>query len=114
MTKTIENEDEKMEFKNVSVVKEANVYFDGKVTSRTVIFESGERKTLGFMMAGEYEFNTGVAENMEILGGEMAVMLPGEIEYTLYTVGQNYDVPANSSFKMTVDAYVDYCCSYIG
>ncbi len=114
MTKTIENEDEKMEFKNVSVVKEANVYFDGKVTSRTVIFESGERKTLGFMMAGEYEFNTGVAENMEILGGEMAVMLPGETEYTLYTVGQNYDVPANSSFKMTVSSYVDYCCSYIG
>ena len=44
-----------MEFKNVTVIKEANVYFDGKVTSRTVLFESGEKKTLGFMLAGEYD-----------------------------------------------------------
>lgn len=101
-----------MEFKNVTVVKEANVYFDGKVTSRTVLFENGERKTLGFMMAGEYEFSTGASETMEILGGDMSVMLPGETEYTLYTAGQSYDVPANSSFKMIVSKYVDYCCSY--
>ncbi|MDF2951781.1 MAG: hypothetical protein K0S18_1364 [Anaerocolumna sp.] len=101
-----------MEFKNVTVVKKANVYFDGQVTSRTILFETGERKTLGFMMAGEYEFNTGASEIMEILGGEMSVMLPGETAYTLYTVGQSYNVPANSSFKMIVEKYVDYCCSY--
>lgn len=101
-----------MEFKNVSVVKAANIYFDGKVTSRTVIFESGEKKTLGIMLAGEYEFNTDAEETMEVLGGEMSVMLPGETEYTLYTAGQSYIVPAKSSFKMTVEKYVDYCCSY--
>lgn len=101
-----------MEFKNVNVIKEANVYFDGKVTSRTVLFESGEKKTLGIMLAGEYEFNTEAAENMEVLGGEMSVMLPGETEYTLYKAGQDYNVPANSSFKMIVEKYVDYCCSY--
>ena len=101
-----------MEFKNVTVVKKANIYFDGKVTSRTVMMEDGERKTLGFMMAGEYEFNTGASETMEILGGDMSVMLPGETEYTLYTEGQSYVVPANSSFKMMVEKYVDYCCSY--
>jgi uncharacterized protein YaiE (UPF0345 family) len=101
-----------MEFKNVTVVKKANVYFDGQVTSRTILFETGERKTLGFMMAGEYEFNTGASEIMEILGGEMSVMLPGETAYTLYSVGQSYNVPANSSFKMIVEKYVDYCCSY--
>lgn len=101
-----------MEFKNVTVVKEANVYFDGKVTSRSVIFENGEKKTLGFMLAGEYEFNTGAEETMEILGGDMAVMLPGETSYTLYNKGESYVVPANSSFKMTVEKYVDYCCSY--
>lgn len=101
-----------MEFKNVTVIKAANVYFDGKVTSRTILFENGERKTLGFMMAGEYEFNTGAKEKMEILGGDMSVMLPGETSYTLYTVGQSYNIPANSSFKMIVSNYVDYCCSY--
>ena len=66
-----------MEFKNVTVIKEANVYFDGKVTSRTVLFESGEKKTLGFMLAGEYEFNTDAEEIMEVLGGDMSVMLAG-------------------------------------
>lgn len=101
-----------MEFKNVTVVKEANVYFEGKVTSRSVLFENGESKTLGFMMAGEYEFKTGASETMEMLGGDMSVMLPGETEYTLYTVGQSYNVPANSSFKIIVSTYVDYCCSY--
>lgn len=101
-----------MEFKNVTVIKQANVYFDGKVTSRTVLFESGEKKTLGFMLAGEYEFNTDAEEIMEVLGGDMSVMLPGEKEYTLYSKGQSYVVPAHSSFKMIVEKYVDYCCSY--
>ena len=64
------------EFKNVTAVKKANVYFDGKVTSRTVIFEDGERKTLGIMLPGDYEFGTGDKEVMEILGGSMDVKLP--------------------------------------
>ncbi len=46
------------EFDNVTVVKKANVYFDGKVTSRTVKFADGSLKTLGFMLPGEYQFNT--------------------------------------------------------
>ena len=36
------------EFKDVTLVKKANVYFDGKVTSRTVIFADGSKKTLGY------------------------------------------------------------------
>ena len=46
-----------MELYNVTVIKRANVYFGGKVTSRTVILENNEKKTLGFMQPGEYEFN---------------------------------------------------------
>ena len=65
------------EFRNVTAVKKANVYFDGKVTSRTIIFPNGERKTLGIMLPGEYEFSTGDKEIMEILGGSMDVKLPG-------------------------------------
>lgn len=47
------------EFTNVTVIKKANVYFDGKVVSRTVVFADGAKKTLGIMQPGEYEFNTG-------------------------------------------------------
>ena len=41
-------------FEHVTVVKKANVYFDGNVTSRTVLFADGTRKTLGVMLPGSY------------------------------------------------------------
>ncbi|NLX27085.1 MAG: pyrimidine/purine nucleoside phosphorylase [Lentisphaerae bacterium] len=101
------------EFSNVTVVREANVYYDGKVTSRTVKFEDGTRKTLGIMLAGEYSFSTAAAEVMEMLGGEMEVRLPGSTHWKTYTAGESFDVPANSSFDLVVKGFADYCCSYI-
>jgi uncharacterized protein YaiE (UPF0345 family) len=101
------------QFKNVTVVKKANVYFDGKVTSRSVLFEDGTKKTLGVMLAGDYEFNTEAAEIMEMLGGEMDVLVAGETEWKTYKEGDSFNVPANSSFKLKVPAVADYCCSYI-
>ncbi len=100
-------------FENVTVVKKANVYFDGKVTSRTVIFPDGEKKTLGIMMPGEYEFGTGDKEIMEILGGKLKVLLPDQDEWIDIEGGQSFEVKANSSFKLIVSELTDYCCSYI-
>jgi len=100
-------------FKNVSIVKKANVYFEGKVTSRTVIFESGEKKTLGIMMPGEYEFGTEDKEIMEILGGAMDVLLPNNSNWQTISEGQSFEVPSNSKFKLVVKEVTDYCCSYI-
>lgn len=99
------------EFPNVTVVREANVYFDGKVTSRTVVFADGTKKTLGVMLAGDYEFNTEAAEVMEVLGGEMTVLLPGA-DWQTFKTGESYDVPANASFKLKIEGVADYCCSY--
>jgi uncharacterized protein YaiE (UPF0345 family) len=101
-----------MKFENVDIVKEANVYFDGKVTSRTIYFKDGERKTLGFMLPGEYEFGTDAEELMEVLGGEMDIKLPGETTFTLYKKGESFIVPANSKYNIIVKSYGDYCCSY--
>jgi len=101
------------EFKNVTAVKKANVYFDGKVTSRTVIFEDGERKTLGIMLPGDYEFGTGDKEIMEILGGSMDVKLPDSDKFVTYKEGESFEVPANSKFSLIVKEVADYCCSYI-
>ncbi len=101
-----------MKFENVDVIKEANVYFGGKVTSRTIYLKNGERKTLGFMVAGEYEFDTGAEECMEVLGGELDICLPGETACTTYKKGESFVVPADSKFKVTVRDYGDYCCSY--
>lgn len=100
------------QFEHVTVIKKANVYFDGKVTSRTVLFPDGSRKTLGFMLPGEYEFNSGAREVMEILGGEMDVLLPSQESWQTFKAGQSFEVPANSSFKLKLKVAVDYCCSY--
>lgn len=101
------------EFRNVTAVKKANVYFDGKVTSRTIIFPNGERKTLGIMLPGEYEFSTGDKEIMEIIGGSMDVKLPGETAFTTYREGDSFEVPFKSSYKLVVREVADYCCSYV-
>lgn len=101
------------EFKDVTVVKKANVYFDGKVTSRTVIFKDGAKKTLGIMQPGEYEFNTGKAEIMEIMTGDLDVLLPGQPEWERIKSGESFQVPANSKFTMRVKSLSDYCCSFV-
>ena len=69
------------EFNNVSVVKKANVYFGGNVSSRTIRFTDGSVKTLGFMLPGEYTFNTADKELMEIIDGDLDVRLPGSEEW---------------------------------
>ncbi|MBP1752908.1 MAG: hypothetical protein H6Q57_1744 [Geobacteraceae bacterium] len=102
------------EFRNVTLVKKANVYFEGRVTSRTVIFDSGCKKTLGIMLPGDYEFSTGSPELMEIMSGELDVLLPGKTEWQAVKGGESFDVPGDSVFKLRVKEIVDYCCSFIG
>ena len=99
-------------FEHVTIIKKANVYFDGKVTSRTVLFPDGTRKTLGFMLPGDYEFGTGAPEIMELLNGEMDVLLPGSSTWQTFRTGETFSVPANASFKLHLSGIVDYCCSY--
>lgn len=101
------------EFKGVTVVKKANVYFDGKVTSRTVLFDDGSKKTLGVMLPGEYEFNTGAPEIMEIMSGELDVLLPDESGWKTVNGGESFEVPANSKFRLRVKTITDYCCSFL-
>jgi uncharacterized protein YaiE (UPF0345 family) len=100
-------------FENVKLEKKANIYFDGKVSSRTFFLETGERKTLGFMLPGEYEFGTGDAEIMDITAGKLEVLLPDQSEWQTIVGGQTFNVPANASFKVRVCEATDYCCSYI-
>ena len=100
------------QFDNVSVTREANVYFNGGVTSRTIIFPDGTHKTLGIMLPGEYEFNTNDKELMEILSGTLEVLLP-ESNWQSIVGGDSFEVPANSKFQLKVSEITDYCCSFI-
>lgn len=100
------------EFQNVTVIKKANIYFDGSVTSRTVLFADGSKKTLGIMLPGDYEFGTVAAEIMEIQAGRLQVLLPDADEWQSVSGGEQFEVPANASFLLKVEDVVDYCCSY--
>ncbi|MDX1492132.1 MAG: pyrimidine/purine nucleoside phosphorylase [Pseudohongiellaceae bacterium] len=99
-------------FENVTVVKAANIYFDGKVSSRVVEFPGGEIKTLGIMLPGDYEFSTQQRELMEITAGVVEVKLPGSQAWQRIVGGESFDVIANSSFGIRVLEVTDYCCSY--
>lgn len=100
------------QFEKVTIIKKANIYFDGKVTSRNVEFPNGTRKTLGIMLPGEYKFNTDAREIMEVLGGEITVRLPGSDTWQTFHVGESFTVPARSSFELKIENVADYCCSY--
>lgn len=101
------------EFTKVTVIKKANVYFNGNVSSRTIKFADGSIKTLGFMLPGDYTFNTADAELMEIIDGELDVVLPGSEQAVAVKGGESFDVPANSQFKVKIKTPTDYCCSFI-
>ncbi len=101
------------EFKNVTIVKAANVYFDGNVTSRSIKFEDGTTKTLGIMLPGNYEFNTAEPELMEIISGDLEVLLPNEENWKSIKGGESFDVIGNSKFSLKIKEITDYCCSFI-
>ena len=101
------------EFNNVTITREANVYFEGKVTSRAVTFEDGTTKTLGIMLPGDYTFNTDAPELMEILAGELRYRLVSEADWHDIVGGEAFNVPGNSAFDLEIASVVDYCCSYL-
>ena len=100
------------EFTNVTIVREANVFFNGGVTSRTVLFADGTKKTLGIMQPGEYEFSTGAAELMEILAGTLEYRV-ADGPWQTVKGGEAFEVPANTKFTMSVKTLSDYCCSFL-
>lgn len=101
------------QFNNVSVICKANIYFEGKVVSHTIVFPDKSRKTIGIIYPGGYTFNTGVAERMEIIAGDCKVRVSGTVDWSNYTVGTYFDVPGQSSFEIEVaSGIVEYICSF--
>jgi len=99
-------------FQGVSIAKAANILYDGNITSRAIAFEDGSEKTLGIMLAGEYELNTINKEVIDIQRGSLELFLPAE-ESRLYEGPTSFEVPANTKFQLKVHDLVDYCCSFI-
>lgn len=104
-----------MEFKGVTVVAKANVYFDGKVVSHTVMLADGTRKSLGVIYPGQFHFGTDKAERMEITAGQCEVKVDGGTVVKHYAAGQQFEVPSKSGFDIEVKSGLcEYICTFLG
>ena len=102
------------QFANVTVVTKANVYFDGKVVSHSVLFADGSKKTIGLIYPGSFHFGTNAAERMEIVAGACRVKLDGQTQWKDYGAGQVFEVPAKSGFDIGVKQGIcEYVCSFL-
>ncbi|MES3024365.1 MAG: pyrimidine/purine nucleoside phosphorylase [Pseudomonadota bacterium] len=97
---------------NVTVTKKSNVYFDGKCISHTLLLADGSQKTVGVIFPSSLTFNTGRPETMEIVSGLCRVRLANAAEWKAYEGGQQFEVPANSSFEIETVDQVDYVCHF--
>ncbi len=103
-----------MQFENVTAIAKANVYFDGKVVSHSILFAGGTKKTLGLIYPGSYHFGTDAAERMEITDGSCEVLLDGQDATRSYAAGTHFDVPAKSGFTISVTSGIcQYVCSFL-
>ncbi len=103
------------QFDGVTVLTKANIYFDGKVVSHTVLFPDGTKKTIGLIYPGKAHFGTDKAERMEIVAGACDVKLDGQSKTSRYEAGQLFEVPAKSGFDIEVKQGIcEYICSFLG
>ncbi len=102
------------QFAGVTVVTKANVYFDGKVVSHTLLLPGDVKKTLGLVYPGTYHFGTDAPERMEIVAGACRVTLDGAAAARDYAAGTFFDVPGKSGFTVEVGAGLcEYICSFL-
>jgi hypothetical protein len=103
-----------LQFDGVTVLTKANVYFDGKVVSHSLLMPGGAKKTLGLIYPGSYHFGTAAPERMEIVAGGCRVTLDGQNAVKEYAAGTYFDVPGKSGFTIEVpDGLCEYICSFL-
>jgi uncharacterized protein YaiE (UPF0345 family) len=102
------------QFVGVTVIAKANVYFDGRVISHTLLLPGGPKRTLGLIYPGSYHFGTDAPERMEVIAGSCRVTLDGQAAAHDYPVNTYFDVPGKSGFTVEVTAGIcEYVCSFL-
>lgn len=90
-----------------------NSYFDGQVQS-IGFTRNGLAATVGVIAPGEYHFNTGAAERMTVVSGQLRARLHNG-EWQGYPGGSSFEVPANSGFDVeAVGGPAAYLCEFLG
>jgi hypothetical protein len=101
------------QFENVTLLRKANVYYDGQVVSYTVLFKDGNRKRIGVIRPGVFKFRTDDLEKMDITAGTCRVRQSGEGQWETYQAGDTFVAPGWSYFEIAVDkGVVEYVSSF--
>lgn len=88
-----------------------NEYFDGTVKS--IAFQQKEgAATIGVMAPDKYKFGTAEREIMHVISGSLKVLLPGSSDWETFSAGDQFHIPANSSFDLEVSEETAYLCEY--
>jgi uncharacterized protein YaiE (UPF0345 family) len=100
------------QFDQVSVVKQANVYFDGKCVSHTVVLTDGSRKTLGVILPSTLALHDRRAGSHGRRRRQLPRAPRDESQWTTYAAGESFSVPADSSFEIACDDPYHYVCHF--
>lgn len=101
------------QIKNVIAELKSNIYFDGKVISRTFYKECGDRFTLGVITPGTYKFNVGDKEIVQLISGSAEICLPEDEEFHKVSGGEKFVVSSDSEYDIRTCGVVEYLCDYV-
>lgn len=100
-------------FEDVHVICKANIFFEDKVVSHTVLLKDGSKKTLWLIFPGSFKFNTEAPEKMEIISGSCLVRPAGEDQWKSFPSDTYFSVPGQSFFEISVpECILEYICSF--
>lgn len=100
------------QFDQVSVLKQANVYFDGKCVSHTVLFPDGGRKSVGVILPARPTFHTSTPEVIKTVSGCCRYCIE-EGKWQECGPGESFSVLSNRRFDIEVrDAPYPYGCHF--
>ena len=97
---------------NVTLVTQANVYFDGKCVSHGFTLPDGTKKSAGVILPSSLVFNTGASEIIECVAGSCEYKLAGSEAWVKSGAGEKFNVPANSKFDIRCTEPYHYICHF--
>jgi purine/pyrimidine-nucleoside phosphorylase len=105
------------EFKGVTALTRATIYFGGKIVAHTIFAPDGTKKTLGLVYPGRFHFLTDdLATRMEIVAGECHVKFDGQNNWEAHSIKKDFvfEVPSRSGFEIEVRGGIcEYVCTFI-
>ncbi|WP_130862598.1 pyrimidine/purine nucleoside phosphorylase [Bacilliculturomica massiliensis] len=97
---------------DLTIETKGNIYFDGRVTSRSFYKQDGTRFTIGIITPGTYTFDVSDREVIQLIAGEAEILLPAEQEWRRVKAPDTYEVAADNSFRIRCFDVVEYLCDY--